>query len=78
MKHKLCAVSLLWLVCLMWSGLESEAQNIESFIKHRSGLESEAQKIESFIKQLRDENESVRRNAVIALGNIGEPGMART
>ena len=32
-------------------------------------------KLESFIKQLRDENESVRRNAVIALGWIGEPAV---
>ena len=58
MRHKLCAVSLLWLVCLMWSGLESEAEDIESFIK-----------------QLRDDNKSVRRNAVIALGRIGEPAV---
>jgi len=40
-----------------------------------SSLSSKAQDIESLIKQLGEEDESVRDNAVGALGDIGEPAV---
>ena len=86
MRHKLCAVSLLWLVCLMWSSLESVAQDIESLIKQlgheNQSVRSNATRalgqigkpaVPTLIKALDDADSSVRYNAAWALGQIGKP-----